>query len=286
MAISPVEYFKCRHERRQIGAAGSLAGELVIRVLMSINGRLATTCLALGPYLCDISSRACPRTEMGYYYGVDTELFRPADASTRARIRRDLKLPTDSFLVVLASRVSHEKDPETVLRAAALARTRGVDLVLLNLGGGYEEFLALASSLAITDHERWVMGRQAAHPMHELADYFRTADLLVQGSLAEGFGLSPLEALACETPVVATGVGGMAAHLGPYAKLTPRRDVERMAQAILDVAADPVAARTDARRGREYVRSQWSRARAFRELERSLTLAAGNDQRLRTEVAA
>jgi hypothetical protein len=286
MAISPVEYFRCRRERGQLGAIGSWAGEWAIRALMAINGRLATTCLALGPYLCDVSSRVCPRTQMGYYYGVDTDLFRPADDPTRARLRRQLNLPADSFLIVLASRISHEKDPETVLRAAAWARARGINLTVLNLGGGFDEFLRLARALNIPDHERWVTGRPAAHPMRELADYFRAADLLVQASLAEGFGLSPLEALACETPVVATDVGGMAAHLAPYARLTPRRDAEAMANAILDVAAEPAAARADACRGRKYVQSNWGRGRAFAELYRALTTAANRATHVRAEAAA
>ena len=275
MAVSPVEYFRCRRERGEIGALGSWAGESVIRTLMAINGKLATRCLALGPYLYDLSARVCPRTEMGYYYGVDTEHFRPADDEVRARLRRRVGLPADAFLIVLASRISHEKDPETVLGAVALARARGLNAVLLNLGGGYEDFLALAESVGIPKHAGWVLGRPAAHPMRELADYFRCADLLVQGSLAEGLGLSPLEALACDTPVVATDVGGMAAHLAPYARLTPRCDVPAMAQAILEVAADPVASREQARKGREYVRANWSRERAFGELYRSLALAAG-----------
>jgi len=286
MAISPVEYFRCRRERGQIGALSAWIGESVIRGLMAINGRLATTCLALGPYLCDIASRECARTEMGYYYGVDTDLFRPSDPPTRARLRDELKLPADSFLAVLASRVSHEKDPETVLRAAASARAHGLDLVLLNLGGGYEQFLALAEALGIPDRELWILGRPAAHPMHELADYFRSADLLVQGSLAEGFGLAPLEALSCETPVVATDVGGMAAHLAPYARLTPRRDVEAMTRAILDVAADPAAARADAHRGRRYVQSHWGRGRAFQELHRALASAANREPHIPAEAAA
>lgn len=275
MAISPVDYFRCRRERGQIGTWASWAGESVIRMLMAINGRLAARCLALGPHLCHVASRVCQRTEMGYYYGVDTDLFRPADEETRARIRRRLNLPPDRFLVVLASRVSHEKDPETVLRAVMLARASGLDAVLLNLGGGYQDFVRLAKSIGITDHDDWVLGRPAAHPMFDLADHFRTADVVVQGSLAEGFGLSPLEALACDTPVVATNIDGMAAHLGPFARLTPRRDATAMAQAILEVASNPLAARTDARRGREYVRTHWNRARAFSELQRSLASVAG-----------
>jgi glycosyltransferase involved in cell wall biosynthesis len=286
LATSPVDYFKCRRERGQIDAATSWLGTSLIRALMTINGRLATRCLALGPYLCDVSSRICARTEMGYYYGVDTELYRPADDNARARLRRRLGLPASRFLVVLASRISHEKDPETVLHAVARARDRGLDAVLLNLGGGYEQFLALADSLGIPDHESWVMGRPAAHPMADLPDYFRSADLVVQGSLAEGFGLSPLEALACETPVVATNVDGMAAHLRPYARLTPRRDVEAMAEAILDIASNPSAARVDARRGREYVRQYWNRSRAFAELHRSLTAAAGYELAMITGAAA
>jgi len=286
MAISPVEYFRCRRERGQISEVACWAGESIIRTLMAINGKLATRCLALGPHLCDVSSRVCPRTKMGYYYGVDADVFRPADEVTRAGLRRLLRLPADRFLIVLASRISHEKDPETVLRAVALARARGLDALLLNLGGGYREFVTLARSLGIADHERWVSGRPAAHPMCELADYLRSADLLVQGSLAEGFGLSPLEALACHTPVVATDIGGMGAHLGPYARLTPRRDAAAMAAAILDVAANPEAARLDARRGRDYVRSHWDRARAFDSLRRDLASAAGVALALRAEEAA
>ena len=102
--------------------------------------------------------------------------------------------------------------------------------------------------------------------MQGLADFYRTADVLVQGSLEEGLGLSPLEALACDTPVVATAVGGLAAHLGPYAALTPRRDAEAMAEAMLAVASDPLRARAHAVSGREYVRRHWSREAAFREL--------------------
>ena len=106
--------------------------------------------------------------------------------------------------------------------------------------------------------------------MTELADYMRAADVLVQGSLEEGLGLSPLEALACEVPVIATAVGGMAAHLGEYATLTPRRNHEAMTQALLNAAGNPESARAQARRGREYVCREWSRTRAFHELHRSL----------------
>lgn len=274
MALPPVQYFRCRRERGQIGAVAAWAGETVIRALMTVNGRLATRCLALGPYLQDIARRYCDATEPGYYYGVDVATFHPAGAQERTAIRRRLNLPVNAFLIVLASRISHEKDPETVLHAVAAARARGLNAVLLNLSGGHEEFLALARTLGLVDSASWVLARPAVHPMTELADYMRAADALVQGSLEEGLGLSPLEALACEVPVVATNVGGMAAHLGEYATLTPRRDAGAMAAALVDIAARADAAYEQARRGREYVCREWSRTRAFNELHRSLVNAS------------
>jgi glycosyltransferase involved in cell wall biosynthesis len=274
MSLPPVEYFRCRRERGQIGKFGTWAGEAVIRTLMTLNGRLATRCLALGPYLQDIARQFCAATEPGYYYGVDVATFHPATVQERTAIRRRLDLPVNTFLIILASRISHEKDPETVLRAVAAARARGVNAVLLNLSGGYEQFIALAHSLGLTDSASWVLARPAVHPMTELADYMRAADVLVQGSLEEGLGLSPLEALACEVPVVATDVGGMAAHLDGYAMLTPRRDAKAMADALVTVAARADAAHEQARRGREYVCREWSRTKAFSELHRSLVGAS------------
>jgi glycosyltransferase involved in cell wall biosynthesis len=270
MALPPVEYFRCRRERGQIGPVRAWLGEAVIRSLLAINGRAATACVALGPYLRNLASCYCTRTERWFYYGVDVNAFRPATVDERVALRTRLGLPLDKFLIILSSRISHEKDPETVLRAVASARAAGLDVVVLNLGGGYQQFLALAHSLNLRDVSTWVLARPAAHPMTELADYIRTADALVQGSLEEGLGLSPLEALACDVPVVATAVGGLT-HLEDYATLTPRRDVDAMARAVLAIAADPAAARRRAQRGREYVRNAWSRDVAFQSLRAVLT---------------
>jgi hypothetical protein len=47
-----------------------------------------------------------------------------------------------------------------------------------------------------------------------------------------------------------------------------------MTKALLKIAGNPEAARVQARRGRDYVCREWSREKAFRELERSLADAA------------
>jgi len=266
MCLAPVEYFRCRYERRQCGWLKAVIGESAIRALMTINGKLATRCVALGPYLIEIAARYCPRTVNGLYYGVDTEYYRPVAASQRLHLRARLNLPPDQFIIFLSSRISHEKDPETVLKAVAIARSRGLDAVLLNLGGGYQDFLRLTQQLGGPDAAMWVLARPAAHPMTELAAYYQASDCLAQASLAEGLGLSPLEAMTCGIPAVCTAVGGLAANLNGYARLTPRRDPEAMARELLWVSQNRQAARAQALAGREFVIKEWSREKAFSDL--------------------
>jgi D-inositol-3-phosphate glycosyltransferase len=270
MGIAPVEYFRCRRERRQISASRAWLGETVIRFLMKWNGRLAARTLAMGPYLRDIAARNSDRAMVGLYYGVDTDFFRPATPSERRALRIHRDLPLESFIIFLSSRISHEKDPETVLRATALARAAGLDAVVINLGGGYQDFLRLARELSLPDVDRWVLGRPAAHPMKDVADYFRAADVMALASLAEGAAYSTLEALSCATPVVATNIGGMAVQLDGYARLTPRQDPDAMAREFLWIAANPDEARAQAMRGREMILGNWSREKAFGDLRQVL----------------
>ena len=53
----------------------------------------------------------------------------PPDPAEQRRLPEHLDLPRDKFLIVLPSRISHEKDPETVLQPVAIARDRGLDAV-------------------------------------------------------------------------------------------------------------------------------------------------------------
>ncbi len=269
-AIAPVEYFRCRRSRGQIGPLKAWFGEQVIRGLLVANSRLADCWLALGSYLLGKARKLCRRSRMAYYYGVDVQYYHPVDETRSKQIRQDRGLPASAFVVFFASRVSHEKDPETVIRAVALLRRRGLDAVILNLGGGYQDFVRLAYDLGFAESEKWVLGRPAAHPMTELADYYQTSDALAQASLEEGLGLSPLEALACGTPVVATAVGGLSSNLNGFARMVPRRDAEAMSHELLWIAQNPALARARALRGREFVAREWNRDKAFNDLRDSL----------------
>src|SRR5207245_3727544 len=63
----------------------------------------------------------------------------------------------------------------------------------------------LAADLGVADRLLVLPPR----PHHELADYYRAADVCLVPSRTESFGLVALEAAACGTPVVAASVGGL-----------------------------------------------------------------------------
>lgn len=275
LGTSPVEYFRCRRTRGQVGPIRAWASEAFLSSAMRVTGALSSAVVTTGPYLKDMAGRLASRVFEGYYCGIDTSLFTPVSAEQRACLRARLEFPERKFVILFPSRISHEKDPETVLKATAMARDRGLDAVVMNLGGGFRDFVDCARRLGLRDCEDWVIGRPAVHPMKNLCEYMQAADVVVQASLAEGGGMSPLEALSCGSPVVATRVGGMALTLPGIAQLTPPGDAAAMAEAFLWVHQNTGAARQQAFTGRDYVEATWSRGRAFATLAAALKEASG-----------
>jgi glycosyltransferase involved in cell wall biosynthesis len=259
MCLPYAQYFACRRSRRQISLFTAVLGDLTIRTLMFLNGRLAAGCIALGPYLMSIASCYSRRVWNGLYYGVDTRRYSPCTYTEQIEIRKNLGLPQKKFLILFSSRMSHEKDPETVLRAVAHARKQGLDCAVLNLSGEYIKFIELAQELGLPDSREWVIGRPPAHPMKDLPDFYRAANCLAQSSLEEGLGMSPLEALSCGLPAVCSSVGGLKANLANRARLVPVRDPAAMAEEFLWIDQNRELARQQALVGRRYVEESWSR---------------------------
>ncbi|MCH9045168.1 MAG: glycosyltransferase family 4 protein [SAR324 cluster bacterium] len=84
-----------------------------------------------------------------------------------------------------------------------------------------------------------------------LQDEYCRCTMLVQPSLYEGFGLPAAEALACETPVVATAVGAVPEVVVPHTGLlVPPADPGALAGAIESLLEDPNQRRAMGQAGR------------------------------------
>jgi glycosyltransferase involved in cell wall biosynthesis len=125
---------------------------------------------------------------------------------------------------------------------AIVARRPETELVLAGRYRDDPDFPALVAEIARHGLERAVrlVGYVAEE---EIAALYSAAGVFVYPSLYEGFGLPPLEAMACGTPVVAADRTALPEVLGHAAVLADPEDVAEFAEAVLSVLDHPERAR-------------------------------------------
>lgn len=193
-------------------------------------------------------------------YGVD-DRFRPwataaeEDADREALAGLGLHGP---YLLYVGNFKAH-KNLDTVLEAYAGCQRRDPETPPLALVGRDLAAQAGLRRLAagLPDPDRLIgLGRQ---PDAMLPALYRGATLFLFLSRYEGFGLPPLEALACGTPVLASRAGSLPEVLGDAAAYADPDDPEGISRAILALAADGQAGALARRRGpRQAGRYCWS----------------------------
>jgi glycosyltransferase involved in cell wall biosynthesis len=173
---------------------------------------------------------------------------------------------TDADLVIGAvGRAERQKRFDLLLDAMVpiFARHPAARLVVAGAGSTLAALERQATRLGVAERCVWTGHRQ------DVADLHHAFDLFVQSSEYEGTPNAVLEAMAMETPIVATDVGGTRelAVDGEHALLVPAHDVTALTHAIECVVQDPGAARSRARAARGRVEAELSFSRRTRRIE-------------------
>jgi N-acetyl-alpha-D-glucosaminyl L-malate synthase BshA len=131
-----------------------------------------------------------------------------------------------------------------------------VKLVMCGDGPERAEAEALAARLGVGESVDFA-GKQ---PQSKIREYLSIADLFLLPSQSESFGLSALEAMACEVPVIATRVGGVpeVVEEDGCGYLFEVGDVDGMAEAAVSVLGDDGKRERLGRRGREIAVSRFA----------------------------
>jgi glycosyltransferase involved in cell wall biosynthesis len=106
-----------------------------------------------------------------------------------------------------------------------------------------------------------------------LLDALQRATAFVYAPRLEPLGLAPLEAMACETPVVAVAEGGCRETVREGGTLV-QNDPDEFSRAVEALYDDPAAAQATGRRGRIWVEAEWTLERAAERLEGHLKAVA------------
>ena len=163
------------------------------------------------------------------YNGVDHNIFKPYNVRL-----------LDKLYILYVGSERRRKNLGGLFEAFAVLKQEFPELKLVKVGGSgrsnkfRSDTMKKLSSLGITDDVIFVGYISEL----ELAYYYSSAALLAYPSLYEGFGLPPLEAMACGCPVVTANTSSLPEVMGEAGIMVNPCDTNSLVQAMRRVLTD------------------------------------------------
>ncbi|WP_424353741.1 glycosyltransferase family 4 protein [Methanobacterium sp. MBAC-LM] len=176
-----------------------------------------------------------PEEDIEVIYNGKGENFRQLNSSQVAEVKEKYRLPPRFILSV--GGLHPIKNIPRLLEAYYLARKDGLEHKLVMVGGAVDragEIFQIITTLGLEDHVIFT----GVVPDDDLVGLYNAADLFLYPCLYAGFGLPPLEAMACGTPVITSCSSSLPEIVGDAAKLINPYDTEKLASAINMVLSD------------------------------------------------
>ncbi len=173
-------------------------------------------------------------------------------------------------IVTFLGRITMQKGPEYFVEAAVrvLQKMNGVRFVMAGSGDMMYKMISLVASEKIADHFHFTGFLKG----DDVYNMLLQSDVYVMPSVSEPFGISPLEALQSDVPVIISHQSGVAEILTHALKVN-YWDIDAMADAIYGVLNYPALTTMFRKYGKEEVNQlKWENsARKVKEIYESLT---------------
>lgn len=176
--------------------------------------------------------------------GFSSQEFHPID---KTAARDLLGLPQDKHILLQLGRMVPRKGVDNVIRSLAELENP-TEVCLVIVGGDCDEpdpllcpeigrLQQIAKKIGVTASIKFV-GRKSRE---QLKYYYSAADIFISTPWYEPFGITPLEAMACGTPVIGANVGGIKYSVvdGVTGALVPPEDPTALADKIEELTESP-----------------------------------------------
>lgn len=193
-------------------------------------------------------------------YGIPAEKVITVHNAVRFETREadEAERGVSDKIVTFLGRITYQKGPDYFVEAAAkvLKRMNNVRFVMAGSGDMLKHIVRRVAKLGIADRFHFTGFLKG----DEVQKMFGMSDVYVMPSVSEPFGISPLEAMKSNVPVIISKQSGVAEVLD-YALKVDYWDVDALADAIYGLLQYPSLAAMSATRGKnEVVNLKWSDA--------------------------